>query len=77
MAHEIAHQWWGHGVGWENYHDQWLSEGFAQYFATLYANKFRGDDVFQGVLKRMRRWAINESDQGSRSPGVPGRTHQE
>jgi hypothetical protein len=64
MAHEIAHQWWGHGVGWQNYHDQWLSEGFAQYFAALYANKFRGDDVFQGVLKRMRRWAINESDQG-------------
>jgi len=63
-AHEIAHQWWGHGVGWQNYHDQWLSEGFAQYFASLYANKFRGDDVFQGVLRRMRRWAINESDQG-------------
>jgi len=64
MAHEIAHQWWGHGVGWQNYHDQWLSEGFAQYFAALYAQKFRGDDVFQGVLRRMRRWAINESDQG-------------
>ena len=64
VAHEIAHQWWGHGVGWQNYHDLWLSEGFAQYFATLYANKFRGDEVFQGVLKKMRRWALNESDQG-------------
>jgi hypothetical protein len=65
MAHEIAHQWWGHGVGWMNYHDQWLSEGFAQYFAALYANKNRGDSVFQGVLRRMQRWAIRESDQGS------------
>ncbi len=64
MAHEIAHQWWGHGVGWQNYHDQWLSEGFSQYFAALYANNARGDDVFQGVLRRMRRWAINESAQG-------------
>ncbi len=64
MAHEIAHQWWGHGVGWQNYHDQWLSEGFSQYFAALYANNARGDDVFQGVLRRMRRWAMNESDQG-------------
>jgi hypothetical protein len=64
MAHEIAHQWWGHGVGWQNYHEQWLSEGFSQYFAALYANQYRGDDVFQGVLKRMRRWAMNESDQG-------------
>jgi hypothetical protein len=64
MAHEIAHQWWGHGVGWQNYHEQWLSEGFSQYFAALYANKFRGDEVFQGVLRRMRRWAVSESDQG-------------
>ncbi len=64
MAHEIAHQWWGHGVGWQNYHDQWLSEGFSQYFAALYANTFRGDGVFQGVLRRMRRWAMNESHQG-------------
>jgi hypothetical protein len=69
MAHEIAHQWWGQAVGWQNYHDQWLSEGFAQYFAALYANKNRGDDVFQGVLRRMRRWAMNESDQGPVSLG--------
>ncbi|MGC4082461.1 MAG: M1 family aminopeptidase [Vicinamibacterales bacterium] len=64
MAHEIAHQWWGHGVGWQNYHEQWISEGFAQYFAALYANDARGTDVFQGILKRMRRWAMNESAQG-------------
>ncbi len=64
MAHEIAHQWWGQGVGWQNYHEQWLSEGFSQYFAALYANQHRGDEVFQNVLKRMRRSAMNESDQG-------------
>ncbi|MFN7917423.1 MAG: M1 family aminopeptidase [Vicinamibacterales bacterium] len=64
MAHEIAHQWWGHGVGWQNYHEQWLSESFAQYFAALYANENRGPDVFQGVLRRMRRWAMNETRQG-------------
>ena len=33
----LAHQWWGQAVGWKNYHEQWLSEGFAQYFAALYA----------------------------------------
>src|SRR5262249_35414703 len=22
--HEVAHQWWGHAVGWASYHDQWL-----------------------------------------------------
>jgi hypothetical protein len=64
LAHEVAHQWWGQAVGWRNYHEQWLSEGFAQYFAALYAQKFRGDDVFGSVIRQMRRWAMNESDQG-------------
>jgi Peptidase family M1 domain len=64
LAHEVAHQWWGQAVGWRNYHEQWLSEGFAQYFAALYAQKFRGEDVFNSVIRQMRRWAINESDQG-------------
>ena len=64
LAHEVAHQWWGQAVGWRNYHEQWLSEGFAQYFAALYAQKFRGDDVFASVIRQMRRWAMNESDQG-------------
>ncbi|MBS1817491.1 MAG: hypothetical protein JSU08_06160 [Acidobacteria bacterium] len=69
MAHEVAHQWWGHGVGWQNYHEQWISEGFAQYFAALYANENRGPDVFLNVLRRMRRWAMNESSQGPVSLG--------
>lgn len=34
--HEVAHQWWGHIVGWSSYHDQWLSEGFADFSAGLY-----------------------------------------
>ena len=44
LAHELAHQWWGQAVGWQNYHEQWLSEGFAQYFAALYAQHQRGDE---------------------------------
>jgi hypothetical protein len=64
LAHEVAHQWWGQAVGWRNYHEQWLSEGFAQYFAALYAQKQRGDGVFDGVMRQMRRWAIDQSDQG-------------
>jgi hypothetical protein len=64
IAHELAHQWFGQAVGWGNYHEQWLSEGFAQYFAALYAQHQRGDAVFQSVMRQMRRWAIRESDQG-------------
>ncbi len=35
-AHEVAHQYWGHLVGWKSYRDQWLSEGFAEYSALLF-----------------------------------------
>ncbi|MBC7910676.1 MAG: carboxypeptidase regulatory-like domain-containing protein [Pyrinomonadaceae bacterium] len=34
--HEIAHQWWGHVLGWTSYHDQWMSEGFSEFSASLY-----------------------------------------
>ena len=30
--HEVAHQWWGHAVGWKSYRDQWMSEGFFRVF---------------------------------------------
>lgn len=35
-AHEVAHQWWGIAVGFKTYHDQWLSEAFAQYAGLWY-----------------------------------------
>src|SRR6185503_16390421 len=39
VAHEVAHQWWGHEVGWESYRDQWLSEALANWSAMLYAHE--------------------------------------
>jgi aminopeptidase N len=64
IAHEIAHQWWGQSVGWKNYHEQWISEGFAQYFAVLYAGEQRGAATLAGLMRQMRRWALEESDEG-------------
>ncbi len=64
IAHELAHQWWGQAVGWRNYHEQWLSEGFAQYFAALYANETRGEEAFQNMLRQFRKWALSESEEG-------------
>jgi Peptidase family M1 domain len=64
LAHELAHQWWGQAVGWKNYHEQWLSEGFAQYFAALYAEKALDSNVFPSVLRQMRRSGIDTSPQG-------------
>jgi aminopeptidase N len=34
--HEVAHQWWGHTVGFAYGRDQWMSEGFADMSASLY-----------------------------------------
>jgi hypothetical protein len=65
IAHEVAHQWWGQAIGWKNYHEQWLSEGFAQYFAALYARERRGDPAFRDIMRHMRRWATDQSDQGA------------
>jgi hypothetical protein len=64
LAHELAHQWWGQAVGWKNYHEQWLSEGFSQYFAALYAQKTRGERTFLDMLRQFRRWSLADSDQG-------------
>lgn len=64
LAHELAHQWWGQAVGWENYHEQWISEGFAQYFAALYARQERGEDSYLSMLRQMRRTAASYASQG-------------
>ncbi|MCH9649086.1 MAG: hypothetical protein K0U98_12680 [Deltaproteobacteria bacterium] len=39
IAHEVAHQWWGHIVGMSSYHEQWISESMANYSAILFARK--------------------------------------
>ncbi|MDQ3171974.1 MAG: hypothetical protein M3Q55_17730 [Acidobacteriota bacterium] len=64
LAHEIAHQWWGQAVGWKNYHEQWISEGFAQYLAALYAGEQGGPRSLANVMRQMRRWALEHTDAG-------------
>lgn len=64
LAHELAHQWWGQAVGWRNYHEQWLSEGLAQYFAVLYAREEHGERAFADVLSQLREWSLRHSNQG-------------
>ena len=75
LAHETAHQWWGQAVGWKNYHEQWISEGFAQYFAALYAEHIKKDGVFRQVIAQMARWTLDRSDQGPGLSRLPARPH--
>ena len=64
LAHEVAHQWWGQAIGWNNYHEQWLSEGLAQYFAAVYAGHDRGPDTERALFMQMRESAMNLSRHG-------------
>lgn len=41
--HEVAHQWWGHTVGFAYGRDQWMSEGFADMSASLYLSMIEKD----------------------------------
>jgi len=59
--HEVAHQWWGHIVGWDSYHDQWMSEGFAEFSASLYVQFIRGNDKFIDFWEDLRKQIVEAS----------------
>jgi predicted metalloprotease with PDZ domain len=54
-AHEVAHQWWGIGVDFASYHDQWLSEGFSDFSGLWYLQTVSKDnDKYFDMLRRWR-----------------------
>jgi hypothetical protein len=54
-AHEVAHQWWGIGVDFASYHDQWLSEGFSNFSGLWYLQTVSKDnDRYFAMLRRWR-----------------------
>lgn len=55
-AHEVAHQWWGVGVDFRTYHDQWLSEGIAQYSGLWFMQAaLRDNEKFAAALNDMKK----------------------
>jgi hypothetical protein len=64
LAHEIAHQWWGQGVTGDSYHDQWISEGLAQFSTILYLKEKHGESAFSDILKNMSKWVRKKSEWG-------------
>jgi hypothetical protein len=65
--HEVSHQWWGHSVGWASYHDQWLSEGFAEFSAGLFLQQAMGKDWRKDYLEfweRLRRRVLEKNNFG-------------
>jgi hypothetical protein len=64
-SHEIAHQWWGHTVLTNSYHDIWLEEGFATYSAALYVQTTEGTERFKEYMKMLQEQVFAKTDKGS------------
>lgn len=54
--HEVAHQWWGHLIVWKTYRDQWLSEGFAEFSASLYLQLAYDRDPAKRLNRFLKFW---------------------
>jgi hypothetical protein len=66
-AHEVAHQWWGHTVGFESYRDQWMSEGFADASASIFLQKTRKDRTdFRDYWKQLKEQLTQKNSDGFR-----------
>ncbi len=66
--HEIAHQWFGHTVGIPSYRDNWLSEGFAHFAASLYLQFVFSEqpDTYRNFLKEWKDELIQKNREGKR-----------
>ncbi len=59
IAHEVAHQYWGHLVKMATSEDQWLTEAFAEYSSRLamLGAKGKGLPYYQNMVKDWERGA--------------------
>ena len=53
IAHETAHQWWGDLVTWDDYRDQWISEGLANYSSMMLLQR-ENPAEFHAVMEKFR-----------------------
>ena len=56
-------------MAWDSYHDQWLSEGLAQFSAVLYLRELYGDKAFSSILKKLTQWTEKKTEWGSITMG--------
>lgn len=75
--HELAHQWWGHQVGFRSYRDEWISEGFSEFTAAVVAQQTGGwaryNDFFEkarrSILEKPRGAVVTNAEAGPISQG--------
>jgi hypothetical protein len=70
-SHEMAHQWWGHTVGFSSYRDQWMSEGFAEMSASIYLQMIeQNPQKFLSFWKDEHELLVERDAQGFRGIDV-------
>jgi aminopeptidase N len=63
----VAHQWWGHTVGFRGYRDQWMSEGFADESASIFLLLTRPKrDDYLNFWKEERKLLTEKNSMGFR-----------
>jgi hypothetical protein len=66
--HEVAHQWWGHTVGFNSSRDQWMSEGFSDMSASLYLSYVEKDPKkFEAFWNDEKQLLLERDPQGFRA----------
>ena len=71
--HEIAHQWWGHMVGFNSYRDQWMSEGFSDMSAAIFLQYIYGQknlDDYHKFWADERQILTQKNKEGKRAIDV-------
>ncbi|MGW4895313.1 M1 family metallopeptidase [Kitasatospora sp. NPDC004240] len=66
LVHELAHHWFGDGVGLRAWSDLWLSEGHARFYERLYSEEHGGVSFEQAM-----RTAYASHDRWRRDFGAP------
>lgn len=62
-AHEVAHQWWGIGVDFASYRDQWLSEGMSNFSGLWYLQVVRKEP--KPYFNQLRIWKTSIIDRSN------------
>jgi aminopeptidase N len=70
VAHETAHQWFGDAVTERDWPHLWLSEGFATYFAALWARAARGDSAFRIQMSAVRDLVLADTSAVPKRPVI-------
>jgi Peptidase family M1 domain len=73
VFHELAHQWWGHQIGWVSDEDIWVSESWAEYSAGLLIDAI-DPKRFRDMRTKWKQYAMEGDPYGTISTAYRSET---